>query len=304
MSTTTTRRRYQVEQYEKPEIWLPQRSTIVGASDTAVLYGEGYEGQSILGTWMDKVHGPSEDDKPARLKRKRFGNIMQPAVLQLFREETGLGAFAVNNAIYRSTSMPFFGASLDALAEDDEPVELKYVSHFQGRDWEDAPPLKYQVQIQHQMAVLGASRGWLCALIGGFDLKVVPVERNDSFIASLLETVAEFWRYVELKEPPPIDGSEATRKALHRLYPQDQGTEVALPAEAFEWDAELQKAKADKKNAAERETLYANHIKAAIADATHGVLPGGGKYSWKTQHVKAEAICRPAFDKRVLLRCK
>jgi predicted phage-related endonuclease len=99
----------------------------------------------------------------------------------------------------------------------------------------------------------------------------------------MIEKERAFWDLVESKTPPPVDGSEQTAEALKRLYAADNGLSVVLPAEAEEWDDALQAAKAAIKAATETKRAIENQIKAAIGDATFGVLPSGERYKWQDQ---------------------
>ena len=58
----------------------------------------------------------------------------------------------------------------------------------------------------------------------------------------------------------------------------------------------------DRLRAEADKTALENRIKAAIGDNTYGLLPNGGKYSWKTQQRKAYQVS--ASSRRVLLRLK
>lgn len=290
------------EQYNDRDEWLRARRQMIGGSDAPVIYGHGYADQSRYSLWQEKAFGIVHEHDESDLKRFERGNITEETAIKIFTSETGIKVERYPFAIFRLEA--YIGVSLDGLTIDGEPVEAKAVGLHQIREWDDGAPLEFQIQSQHQQLVVGAKRGWIVGFITPFDVRIHECPRNDKFLAAHRENLAEFWRYVELREPPPIDGTEATRKALHRLFPQDQGTEIALPAEALTWDAERAAAKEAIKEAEGRLLVAENNLKACIGEATFGLLPDGGRYSWKTQHVKAEKEPRKAFDKRVLLRCK
>ena len=112
----------------------------------------------------------------------------------------------------------------------------------------------------------------------------------------------EFWGYVERREMPPVDESEATAKALARIYPEDDGETVDLPIEASKWDEELEEIKARQKKVKEERTALENKIKAALGVATFGQLPDGGRFSWKLQERSGYTVKPTQF--RVLKRLK
>jgi len=110
--------------------------------------------------------------------------------------------------------------------------------------------------------------------------------RSEKLIPEIEAEVEHFWGLVESKTPPPIDGSEATARALKRLHPKDNGLEIALPEEAIGWVETWQDAKASVKAAEDvheiRKKQAENNLKAAIGDNTFGRLPDGRRLTLKT----------------------
>ena len=152
------------------------------------------------------------------------------------------------------------------------------------------------------MAVTGMQWGSFAVLIGGNKFHWMDVPRNDKFISHLIEREEEFWDRVQRGDPPQADASDSTKECLLRLYPKDAGTSIALPDEAREWASALANAKATIKAQEEIEQAMENKLKAAIGNSTFGVLPGGGRYSWKWQNRKSYIVAETEF--RVLRRLK
>jgi predicted phage-related endonuclease len=206
-----------------------------------------------------------------------------------FTEETGLECFDPGDfTVYRSLDHHWLFATLDRwcvhLEHGPIPVELKAVhGRFRG-DWDaqEEPPLKYMVQCQTQMAVTGAKACYLVGLIGGDEIAVRLIERNQRFIDAMMIKLGEFWQYVTDREMPPVDESEATAAMLGMIYPKDDGTEVSLPIDFIELDRELLQLKEQRKTIETRITGIENLIKAELGTATRGVLPVGS-FSWKEQ---------------------
>lgn len=263
--------------------WLAGRRSVIGASDSAAILGHGYADQSIVTIWESKVFGSPDDDEDARL---RVGTLIEPALRSIFENETGLQLGQHNPyTIYHHPQFHWMGATLDGHIEEDGriiPVELKNVGQFNKREWEEEPPLKFSIQLQHQIAVLNAPYGYLFALIGGNDPVVNMLDRNERFISALLPRLESFWGYVERRELPPVDDSEATSKVLGRIFKEREGLTVTLPEDAATWAQDLEKAKADEKDAKKRATAAANKLTAAIGEAAIGEIPGHGRYSWST----------------------
>lgn len=285
--------------YATREDWLTARASFLGASETAGILGCGYADQSPITIWASKVHGIADE---LEMKRLRIGVLMEPVLRELFTDETGIVLDDLPPwTVYRHAQFPWMGATLDGIAGG-IPVELKNVGPYNRKDWEGEPPLKFLVQVQHQIAVCDAPYGYLFGLIGGNEPVVTRVERHDRLIAIILQKLAEFWGYVERRELPPVDDSEATAKALSRLWSEEPGKSVLLPYEALEWAERFEAAKEAKKAAEAEETKYGNLLKAAIADAECGDVPGFGRYSYKTQTRRAYTVEEATF--RVLRRVK
>lgn len=284
--------------------WLAERRSIIGASESPTILGVGYSGASVLDLWAKKTGRLPLDDGEEN-EFFEWGHAIQPVALRIFSKRTGMqvsdpGEFTVA----RHPSIPWLGATLDGIADTPEGlavVECKNVGAYNSRDWEaDEPPLRVNVQIQHQIEVAGATHGYAVACVGGNKLVWRRVNRDDRFIAVMLERLAEFWRLVETDTPPEVDGSEATSRTLARLYPDDTGAMTLLPDESDQWDAELVAVKAELKNLEERERLLKNRFAAALESATLGQTPGGVTYTYK-QQTRKEYVCA-ASTFRVLRR--
>lgn len=276
--------------------WLLSRRAGVGASESPILFGVGYSGTSVFRLWADK-RGllPAEEDESEWLA---IGREMEPALRSMFGSKTGLPSLPVPSLCIHPEKH-WLIASLDHATIDPEhgpcPVELKNVGEWNKSEWEEGTPLRFQVQVQHQMAVTGAKCAYIMGLVGGRKREVRRIERDERFVAKLTSAVEAFWQLVEDNVQPPIDGSAASAAALLAMYPDPTDTEVVLPAEADEWAAELADAKATIKEEEGRKTAMENKIKAAIGDASYGRLPGGGGFSWKLVERKGYVVEPTSF---------
>lgn len=289
--------------FDTREAWLQARRNIIGASDSAGIFGVGYATQSPLTIWQSKVDPLDDEDETERLA---VGRMIEPSLRDIFSYKTGLKVdYSGPFTLHVHPDYPWLGASLDGETTDDDGpavVELKNVDAFLLREWQDEPPLKFQIQANQQMFVRGVDTAYIFGLIGGNKPVVKKIHRDDAFIQSMLPHLEKFWSYVVNREMPPVDGSAATTAAIKLLWPKDDGSQIDLPGDALEWDAQLVAAKAAKKAAEEAEAKYSNLLRAAIADASHGVLPNGVTYSNKLQK-RAECIVK-ASEFRVLRRSK
>lgn len=281
------------EVYETIPAWLAARQRGIGSSEAATVIGLPQAG-SPLRLYYEKTGqiDTVADPSPAL----RIGLLMEPLILRLFGEEAadhGVGDLRLagegeRHVLLRHPDHPWMLASLDAVGlRGEEPVivELKTVSAWAGRDWLDhgEPPVPYQVQVQHQLAVTGLQRAYLVALIGGFDLRWTPVERDEAFIARLIEAEAAFWRRVEQGEPPEADDKPETQEAMKRLLlKQDRATiPVAVPLQDL--DEERQRVIEQIQGLETRKVAIENIILSKVIEqgGTMAVLPNGVTYEWR-----------------------
>jgi putative phage-type endonuclease len=98
-----------------------------------------------------------------------------------------------------------------------------------GDDGSDEVPVHYWIQVQHQMAVVGADVVHVAVLFGHRDFRVYHILRDDDFIDKLTAAEDEFWNgHVVPRVPPEIDGTDAARRFLNRRNPHADA--IDLPA--------------------------------------------------------------------------
>lgn len=295
-----------LEQFVGESAWVEARKTGIGASESATLFGQGYAGSSAFKLYHEKLGLIPRDEFEAKFLR--IGKLMEPILRRLFTEETGFPCYEVGeNHTFRSKVNPFMTASLDGLIVDDAGlgvIELKNIHFFNREDWKDGTgPLKYQIQLQHQLAVTGLKFGYLFGLVGGQEPYAHRIERNDKFIETALVPMCKrFHDAMQSKTPPVIDGSEATARAIKLLHPDDDGSEVALEDRFIDLDKRLQEIKDTEKTLVAEKKIIENEFKAAIGGSTYGVLPDGSRYSLKTTSKEGYWVQPQKY--RVLLRKK
>ena len=113
-------------------------------------------------------------------------------------------------------------------AVDVQILECKTAGINGARLWRDGVPEYVQLQVMHQLAVTGKAAADVAVLLGGQELQVFRIERDEEMIAQLVALEQQFWDYVERDEEPPADGSDSADVALRALYPQDSGSTLDL----------------------------------------------------------------------------
>lgn len=199
------------------------RQTYLGGSDVAAILGLSPY-RTPLDVYLDKVDGRLPDD-PAKLKIFKRGTRLEPYILDMLVEETGL-ELVKRGERYRDRDHDFLAAEIDAEAATGENIEAKSVNQFGakewGTEWTDEIPVHYTAQAMHGMMINGAPRTIFPVLIGIDDFRVYKVERDEETIAGIRAKEVEFWQRIQSKEAP-----EATTVGdIERLFSKDYGSVV------------------------------------------------------------------------------
>ena len=285
--------------------WLADRGGGIGASEAAAVLGVS-PWKTPYALWAEKA-GLIEPDNISENEWIKWGHRLEGVIAEAYAEESGRSvARWPQFTVQRHPEHEWMFCTPDAFQVDDSRgqgvCQIKTAGTFLASEWEEEPPVQYQVQVQHELAVTGMAWGTLVVLIGGQRLLWFDIDRNENFIATLIDAEREFWRRVIEQDPPPVDGSDATVDALKKLYPTDNGDAIALPPEAIAWDARLVEVKQSQKDLDRERNLLENRIKETLKDATAGVLPDGTAYTYKSQTTNYKAREATTATFRVLRR--
>jgi predicted phage-related endonuclease len=288
------------------EEWLAERRNHIGASDAwKILLGRKLE------VYEAKVTGYSREDNDWL----KFGRDVEGAIANMYEAKTDrfvedLGACE----IFHHGEISFLGATLDRITwkrgeselieEHRAPLELKNVGDYSSaKAYQEDPDIRHQIQLQIQMACMGAQWGSLAALFPGYNLVWKDFERNDDFLEAIYPELENFWRCVVDKTPPPVE-SHRDLEVVKRLYPADSGETVALGNDEYCLMIDWAGAKEAKKKLESTVAELEAKLRAAIGDATWGALPDGTFLALKTVSVKGyEKVVEP-YEYRTLRRVK
>lgn len=299
--------------YQTRDAWLSARQTLgIGSSDAPVILGlSRYATPFVL--YNEKLGLVARSEKES--EQLAWGNILEEPIAQRYALVTGRsvrnprvpGTFTIE----RSKKNDFMIAAVDryTLAKPDEPdvlpmqrtsegvLEIKNASIFMANDWLDLqePPVEFQVQVQHQMAVTGAQWGSIACLIGGSTFVWKDIARDDEFIDMLIEKEREFWNRLLNREPPPIDGSNLTRAVIGKMHPRDTGTVIELPPDAADLIADRAVLKTAEKQNTDAINEVESKLKAILGDNTAGTLRDGTVVTWKWQARAAHQVKATEF---------
>lgn len=184
--------------------WLEWRRTGCGASDAPIILGlSKYKKPFALFCEKAGRVEPQEINNPAIDK----GNELEPIAREKFAARWNFKTdsnetFAAKNVVSRV--YPWMRASLDGCSDDGTLiVEIKYQGKDAHKDAHAGIVNKaYYAQIQHQLYVSGAISAVLVSIDVEHDIAVVPIERNEQYIADLVRQLKEFWECVQANRWP------------------------------------------------------------------------------------------------------
>lgn len=240
------------------------------------------------------------------------GRILEPAIIQWYREATGLFV-AYDGAKQRtwvSTDHPLVRATPDGIAyagEDAQsgathPVEAKAPNLYQLDDWgtpgTDAIKPQYVLQCHWQMEATGLRTHVDVPVFFGDRFELYRVDWNQRLFDVALERATDWWnRHILGDSPPPIDGTPSYAQWLADHYPAKEKPDKTLISgdEYRELIDRYLAAKEQAKAADVEKRRLENEIKAAIGGG-YGIEAGNAKVLWLHCHGKAkidwEAIAR------------
>lgn len=269
------------------QAWLSIRQSGIGSSDAAAAVGL-HPYKSQLELWMDKTGRQFDDKEPSRgemlTSPLHWGQVLEPLVADHYARHTGHRVQRVN-AILQHVEHPWMLANLDREIVGNEEVQIlecKTAGIYGAKLWKDGVPEYVQLQVMHQLAVTGQQAADVAVLLGGHELQIHRIERDEAMIEQLISLERQFWDYVEKDTPPPADGTDSADQALRALFPQDNGEtldfchDVTL-SQAF---ADLQRVRKTLDDAKKQEAKLKHKLQQAMGTATLATFPTGS-LSWK-----------------------
>ena len=274
------------------EEWLRWRTKGIGGSDVSVIAGVN-PFRSIFQLWLEKT-GQVEPEETEN-DNTHFGNVLEPVVKREFSKRTGLKVRA-KRALLQSEEYPFMLADLDGVIYENGKMNLfeaKTASAYKQEIWEKGIPEEYVLQVQHYMAVTGAEKTYLAALVGGNRFYWKVVRRDEQKIAEIIALEKAFWEENVLagKEPVP-DGSGATTDFLNEKYSSSNGNTILLPEEALGLCRRYEELSGQLNELQDKKDAVSNQLKNFLKNNESGVI-GEYRVTWKQ-------VTSTTFDKKRL----
>jgi len=270
--------------------WLALRRGSLGGSDAAAVIGMS-EWSTPYSVWLDKT-GRSAPKEPT--EAMRLGTDLEDYVAGRFTEATGKKVRR-RNAILRNDAFPFAHANIDREVVGEEAIlECKTASRLSLKRFANGEfPQNYYVQVMHYLAVTGARKAYIAALVLQEGLHIYEVPRDEDEIAALMKAEADFWRYVERDEEPVVTAADG--EALITAHPESHDGSVELFGRSGDLGRYLEIQEQIKALKKEADGISAV-IKQDLGDCERGV---GETYTatWKTE-------TRRTFDREAFVKAR
>ena len=161
--------------------------------------------------------------------KMELGNKLKSFVASEFMLKTGKKVRNING-ILRNDKYPFAIANIDrAVVGEKAFLECKVTNSFNKKEWEKTIPIHYQIQMNHYMAVSGATHCYVAVLIGNEELVIHKLERDKEMIDEIMKLEEMFWNNCILGDKLPMpDGSNDYSKTLDILYKDSKEEELIL----------------------------------------------------------------------------
>lgn len=222
----------------EPERWLKERRGGVTASEIAAVIGlANPEYESAWSVFASKTTGQEFGGDTDATER---GKHLEPYVADRYIREHP-GSKVIDGGLYRVLERPWQMATLDRLVRygtDSRwlPMQIKTSATFEG--WGEPGthviPPEYRPQGLWEMDVWDADEIIVpCLFMGPWKVRVYRIVRDaaaDRFIRYMREAAQEFLQRIADDDPPPIDWTPATTRALRAIYKDEPEGETEISA--------------------------------------------------------------------------
>jgi putative phage-type endonuclease len=267
--------------------WEDARQSVdfIGASDVPIITGSSpYRDTSAYDLWAYKT-GRLErlPVKPETQELFDIGHAIEAVIAERHEAMSGKRLRRVNRTL-QSRTVPWAKASIDRVVVGERTiVELKWDPWARYGREQEGVPMHVLEQVQWQLWVAGYEAAEVAVLMGSH-VSRFEIEPDRDFQDDLFYIVDRFRTDHLLGDvPPPVDGSEATRKAIARLHPDDNGELMEPTAEVRALMGELHRALPVEQAASETVSQLKNALRSALGD-----FSGAEGDGWRISYKKAK----------------
>lgn len=259
--------------------WLKERQCGIGGSDVGAILGVN-KYKTPFEVYLEKTEPITEVGEQS--ESAYWGDQFEEVVAKEFEKRTGKKVRR-DRKHYKHKKYSFMVANIDRKVVGENAIlECKTANQYLANEWQDDEvPASYLLQVQHYLFVTGAEVGYIAVLIGGQKFVWKEVQRDEELIEVIIEAEKEFWKMVQDKTPPALDGSSAAEKYLKERYKEaEEDKSIEL---GFEYKDKIKTyldMKVQLKNFETQVKELENQIKFEIGNAEYAHAPGYS-LSWK-----------------------
>lgn len=189
--------------------WHQLRATNIGGSEIASLVPNAGGFHTPYQLWADKSGiAPLPPVDPAVLDGAFDA---EPYIIQKAGKHYDMRTKQNVSEYYTHPVIPGMGCTPDGFIWCSERgrgvIQVKTMDAFQWVKQKDIP-LKYQLQLQHEIACTDLSWGVLAMQVNTREFVYQQYDRHDAAISALEKLVTRFWESVETGNPPPVTGDD------------------------------------------------------------------------------------------------
>lgn len=259
--------------------WLKERQCGIGGSDVGAILGVN-KYKTPFEVYLEKTEPITEVGEQS--ESAYWGDQFEEVVAKEFEKRTGKKVRR-DRKHYKHKEYSFMVANIDRKVVGENAIlECKTANQYLANEWQDDEvPASYLLQVQHYLFVTEAEVGYIAVLIGGQKFVWKEVQRDEELIEVIIEAEKEFWKMVQDKIPPALDGSSAAEKYLKERYKEaEEDKSIEL---GFEYKDKIKTyldMKVQLKNFETQVKELENQIKFEIGNAEYAHAPGYS-LSWK-----------------------
>lgn len=279
--------------------WLSWRKGGIGGSDIAALLGLS-SFSSPWALWAEKV-GLLEDEPMTQ--RQRIGLRAERMLAEEFHDETG--RFITGEQTWCThPDEDWRRCTVDGFVSDtDTPALDELLGTWQCKTWgtfgwRDGVPAAIRAQCIWEMGVVGLGSCWLTVMFSGFKVEHYVIDMDAEAradLAFMVDRARAFWfDNVLAGNPPAVDGSDATQRALNAAYAvPEPGETTVVPVDIVK---ALRDAKSLLKSVKGEVANYEAQIKAALGSAEVGIDDAGNQLvTWRETTRAAHVVEASTF---------
>ena len=196
----------------KPESDPEVRNQGIGGSDASVIMGlNPFKNRVEL--WEEKV-GTREQTDLSDNEKVKWGVLLEDIIGKEYTERTGKKVRNVNRT-YRHKDYPVLQGHIDKKIEGQNAgLEIKNVGLRQAKYWNKCPPIYYEYQVHHYIAITGFDYFDVVALVGGQELMIHTILRDEGIIGELVKKELDFWNNCVVPNIPPMPENTSESASL------------------------------------------------------------------------------------------